>query len=108
VLAEYVGDRGRRMAVPEAAVCGETFLGGPLVAASAARAAKRPATRRAGGTRAHRRVSGPARPARTPRASIALPIPRRLQAAAPALGPVAVRALHGARTLRDSNAVDRL
>jgi hypothetical protein len=74
---------------------------------SAATAARRPAARRAGGSRVHRRVSGPARPARTARAT-APPIPRRLQAAAPALGPFAERALHAARTLRDSNAVDRL
>jgi hypothetical protein len=77
------------------------------VAPSAATAAKRSTARRTGGTRVQRRVSGPARPARTPRAATAPPIPRRVPAA-PAFGPFAERALRAARTLRDSQAVDRL
>ena len=72
---------------------------------SAAPAARRTTTRRAGGARVHRRVSGPARQAA--RAATAPPLPRRL-APAPALGPFADRAIRAARTLRDSTAVDRL
>jgi hypothetical protein len=75
---------------------------------SAATAAKRPAARRAGATRVHRRVSGPGRPARQPPAAVVLPIPRRLRVVPPALGPFAERAMGAARTVRDSNAVDRL
>jgi hypothetical protein len=78
------------------------------MAPSTAAAAKRSTARRTGGTRVHRRLSGPARPAGASRAATAPPIPRRLPPAAPAFGPFAERALRAARTLRDSQAVDRL
>jgi hypothetical protein len=75
---------------------------------AATAAARRPARRRAGAPRVHRRVSGPARPGRAPQAATAPPIPLRLPRAPAALGPFAERALRAARTLRDSDAVDRL
>jgi hypothetical protein len=78
------------------------------VAPSTAAAAKRSTARRTTGTRLHRRVSGPAAPARAPRAATAPPIRRRPRPTAPAFGPFAQRALGAARTLRDSHAVDRL
>jgi hypothetical protein len=75
---------------------------------STAAAAKRSTGRRTSGTRVQRRVSGPAAPARAPRAATAPSIPRRRPAPAPSFGPFAQRALKTARTLRDSHAVDRL
>jgi hypothetical protein len=80
------------------------------VSPPATAAAKRRTTRRAAGTRIHRRVSGPARPA--PKARAAAPsIPRRRRApAAPPQGleRILPRVAGAARRLRDSQAVDRV